>query len=255
MKSSYYDDDSFDYPQYWEKRRYEHLSEESALRTLIKRISPKMRQNILDIGAGFGRLTHVYADKFNHCVLLDPSKKLLSEAKERLRIKNNLEFKLGFGEDIPFKDEKFHTVLMVRVFHHLRFPEKVAKEVARVLKPGGFFILEFANKANFKAKLLCLLCCKYRKEVFGLEPVNRQSQKKSNMSTIPFVNYHPLWIDRLFRKLGFEVIIKLSSSNFRSSIFKRILPPKVLLCLEEKSQFFLGKVNFGPSIFLLLKKV
>jgi len=53
MKKSFYDDPSFSYPKYWEKRRYEHLSEIIALRKLIEKIPHDKRGDLIDVGAGF----------------------------------------------------------------------------------------------------------------------------------------------------------------------------------------------------------
>lgn len=250
MVRSYYDDPSFDYLNYWQERGYEHLAEKISLKELIDLIPFSKRGFLLDLGAGFGRLTDLYAVKFKKAVLLDPSEKLLNKAKNKFKAGKNLDFKQGRGDKIPFSDQVFDLVLMIRVLHHLEAPEKVIKEISRVLKPGGFLILEFANKAHFKAKICSLFDFKQRKRVFSLEPVNFQTKKE----TIPFFNYHPFWIENLVKEFDFELIKKLSCSNFRHSGIKKGIPARWLLLLEKKLQFWLGKINFGPSIFLLLRK-
>ena len=59
--------DSFDYPSYWEGREYEHNSELIALRRLISLI-PKI-DTLLEIGAGFGRLTPEYLYRAKRIIL------------------------------------------------------------------------------------------------------------------------------------------------------------------------------------------
>ena len=44
---------------------------------------------------------------------------------------------LGVGEVLPFKDETFDAVISVAVLEHVRQPWLAAKEIIRVLKPGG----------------------------------------------------------------------------------------------------------------------
>jgi SAM-dependent methyltransferase len=44
------------------------------------------------------------------------------------------------GHRLPFADESFSLVVSVAVFEHLYDPFAAAREVARVLKPGGIFL-------------------------------------------------------------------------------------------------------------------
>lgn len=44
---------------------------------------------------------------------------------------------LGVGECLPFKDNSFDAVFSLNVLEHVRDPFECAKEIARVLKPGG----------------------------------------------------------------------------------------------------------------------
>jgi Methyltransferase domain len=44
---------------------------------------------------------------------------------------------LGVGEELPFRDETFDGVFSFSVLEHVRDPFRCAREVVRVLKPGG----------------------------------------------------------------------------------------------------------------------
>jgi SAM-dependent methyltransferase len=44
---------------------------------------------------------------------------------------------LGVAEELPFRDNSFDGVLCMNVLEHVRDPFKAAREIARVLKPGG----------------------------------------------------------------------------------------------------------------------
>jgi SAM-dependent methyltransferase len=44
---------------------------------------------------------------------------------------------LGVGEKLPFKDDTFDAVISIAVLEHVRDPFICAREISRVLKPGG----------------------------------------------------------------------------------------------------------------------
>lgn len=46
------------------------------------------------------------------------------------------------GHDLPFKDDSIDAVVTTAVLEHVLYPEKVAAEIARVIKPGGLLYSE-----------------------------------------------------------------------------------------------------------------
>ncbi|AFQ48278.1 class I SAM-dependent methyltransferase [Burkholderia cepacia] len=58
----------------------------------------------------------------------------------RTRIRTDGEFHSYDGVHIPFPDESFDVVFSHQVFEHVRYPERVLREIVRSLKPGGLFI-------------------------------------------------------------------------------------------------------------------
>jgi len=246
--------DSYNYAQFWEKRNYEDQAEKIALKKLFQKIPSSKRNLIIDIGGGFGRLGEIYAPEFKKCFLVDPSEKLLNLAKKKLKNFKNIEFKKGSGEKLPFKENSFDVALIIRVIHHFQNPEKFFKETSRILKPQGFLILEFANKIHF---LACLRAwsrgnLKFTKQ---LESIDQRSPKSIATETIPFLNHHPKFVINLLNKNGFEVISILSVSNFRHHFLKKVIPLPMLLFLESKIQKIAASFYFGPSIFILAKKI
>jgi SAM-dependent methyltransferase len=47
---------------------------------------------------------------------------------------------LGVGEDLPFKDGSFSAAISIAVLEHVKDPFRCAKEIVRILKPGGLLI-------------------------------------------------------------------------------------------------------------------
>ena len=245
--------DTYDYPSYWEKRDYEHESEIIALKALLLKINKV--DSILDIGAGYGRLTQTYLHRAKKIILTDPSSKLLSLAKDRFKDIKKIKYIQSKAETIKgkVKSKSIDLVLMIRVLHHLNNPEEVFRIINKLIKPGGYFILEFANKSHGKAVI---------KEMFkgnltfllDIFPKDMRSIKSKNKNTIHFVNYHPDSVIKMLEDNGFKIIDKRSVSNIRSTRMKKTMSLKSLLKIEEFVQKPLSYINFGPSIFLLLRK-
>jgi len=220
------------------------------LRKLFQLIPQKKKKNILDIGAGFGRHTPLYAPFFKKAILLEPSSKLLQEAQKSLKNFSHLAFKRGTAQKLPYPKQSIDTILIIRVAHHFNNPSPTLQEISRVLTPNGTLILEFANKIHFKAKIKALISgdLKFLKD---LSPVDQRSRKNIKEGSILFLNHHPKAIEKNLRENNLKIIKKLSVSNFRSPILKKVLPLNWLLFLEKITQPLLAPLNFGPSIFIL----
>jgi ubiquinone/menaquinone biosynthesis C-methylase UbiE len=247
QKKPLYDSPDYDYQDYWQKRKYENKADRLAVKKLLKLIPKKGR--IIDIGAGFGRLTPTYGSCFKECVLVDPSRKMLQKAKKKIRRKN-VRFIRAKAEKLPFKARFFDAALMVRTLHHLKNPSRAIQEITRVLKPNGYLILEFPNKVHLKSIL---------KNILGRKIgyfISHLPQDISTHKEVPFRNYHPSHIKSLLLANGFRIVKILSVSNFRHLIFKKLIPLPLLLSLESSFSVLISHFlpSFGPSIFILAQK-
>jgi len=88
----------------------------------------------LDLGTGSGR----FGEGAGVEVGLDPAADLLRIAARRLP-----SVVLGVGEALPFRDASVGSVLSVTVFEFLADPAGTTREIRRVLRPGGRFVLGF----------------------------------------------------------------------------------------------------------------
>ncbi|MEV0947246.1 methyltransferase domain-containing protein [Rhodococcus sp. NPDC049939] len=95
----------------------------------------------LDIGSGTGSETQVLAEAVTasgHAIGLDPNPGLVTLAGERAgKANSTARFIVGDIYSLPFPDESLDIVRCETVFQHLYHPNSAAKEVARVMKPGG----------------------------------------------------------------------------------------------------------------------
>ena len=76
---------------------------------------------------------------------MDPSERMLAEAREKASGYSNGEFQQGEEPflSIPYPDESFDVVMSTYSYHHIphRHKPDSAIEMVRVLKPGGTWIL------------------------------------------------------------------------------------------------------------------
>lgn len=100
---------------------------------------------LLDIGAGTGRfLSFARSARPDwNAVALDLSEPYLKRAKKTLRSHKGIEFVAAPAEAMPLPDASVDAAVSIYVFHELppKIRTAVAKEIARVLKPGGTFVL------------------------------------------------------------------------------------------------------------------
>jgi SAM-dependent methyltransferase len=246
-KADQYDDPKYNYQDYWTGRDYEHAAEEMAIKRLLK---GQHFQHAVDVGGGYGRLSRYLTNFADKVTLAEPSQQQLDIAKIYLKHDPNVDQKLLQASDLKMKDGAADLVLVVRVLHHLPDPAPELDEIARVLKPDGIFILEFANDAHFLNRVRYGV----RGKKVPIKPVDIRSKDNKKDDVIPFVNHHPKTILKILLDSGFELESVLSGSNLRSPTLKRVLGKKPMLAAEKVLQPLLAPLYFGPSIWLRLKK-
>lgn len=239
------DYNGYDYKKiFWEDadRKYEDAADRMAIRRLL----PRQMDNFVDIAGGYGRLANEYLPRAKVATLFDYSKTELAQAKEIYG--DQLKTKAGDIYSLPFKDNSFDALLMVRATHHFKDMQKVANELYRVLKPGGVAVIEVANKRTLP-RMFRYWTGKTNQNPFSLEPIHLKE-----IDADGFYNYHPKYIEAIFRNSGFQISEVLSVSNFRSARLKAIFGNKFLINLESGAQKLLAPVRFAPSIYYKLVK-
>jgi SAM-dependent methyltransferase len=95
-------------------------------------LSPDAR-DVLDLGAGTGKLTIRLVERGLDVVAVDPIPEMLELLSASLPDTPAL---LGTAEEIPLPDNSVDSVLVAQAWHWFD-TERAVKEVARVLRPGG----------------------------------------------------------------------------------------------------------------------
>ncbi len=90
-------------------------------------------RDVLDLGAGTGKLTTRLVERGLSVIAVDPIAEMLEVLRSALPDTPAL---LGTAEHIPLPDNAVDAVLVAQAWHWFD-PERAVAEVARVLRPGG----------------------------------------------------------------------------------------------------------------------
>ncbi|MFL6113094.1 MAG: class I SAM-dependent methyltransferase [Catenulispora sp.] len=242
-----YDDPALDYRDYWLRRDYEDQSERLAIRRLL---AGRSFAHALEIGGGYGRLSALLAEHADLVTLTDASRRQLRFAAEHLAGYSRVEYRVMDAEALDVDAASVDLVVIIRVLHHLPDPSRVFAEVGRVLAPGGVALIEVANQAHAMNRLR--YCLRGRR--VPRDPVDLRSAANRERGSIPFVNHHPAAVAEGLKQVGLTVERRLSVSNLRSSVVKKVVPARIMVGVERRLQGLLGPVAFGPSLMLLARK-
>jgi ubiquinone/menaquinone biosynthesis C-methylase UbiE len=106
---------------------------------------------VLDAGGGTGRVASAIREQAGEVVIADPSLGMLRQAD-----RTQLGLACSNSESLPFPSDSFERVIMVDALHHVIDQRHTAREMYRVLKPGGRIVIEEPDIRTFGVKLIAL---------------------------------------------------------------------------------------------------
>ncbi len=216
-------------------REYEDQVEAVA----IKRLMPKRGSRLLEVGAGAGRNTMRYMG-FDQIVLLDYSRSQLEQAQARLGVSERFIYVAADIYRLPFDSAVFDAATMIRTLHHLAEPRDALRNIRYSLVQSAAFVLEYANKQNFKA----ILRWATRQQEWN--PFRRETIEFAELN----FDFHPVMIDKWLSEIGFCIRRKLTVSHFRAGFLKRTIPLRMLVGLDSVLQWTGNWWQLSPSVFV-----
>jgi demethylmenaquinone methyltransferase/2-methoxy-6-polyprenyl-1,4-benzoquinol methylase len=110
---------------------------------VLKVVKPESGQTILDLAAGTGSSSVVFAKEGVKVIASDFSEGMLAVGRKR---HPELEFVYADATKLPFKDATFDAVTISFGLRNVNEPKTALKEMLRVLKPGGKVVIcEFSQ--------------------------------------------------------------------------------------------------------------
>ena len=237
-----------------------HSSELTRLERKVLDIVDRMpRGRVLELAPGSGALAAAMAGLGHRVEALDIHPELIDSSAGILCIRGNLD------KPLPFKDESYDLVVCCEGIEHLEFQYGFARELARVLRPGGKLVLTTPNIVNAASRLRFLLTGFYALAI-------RPSSEFKRDRTIEHIYPLAFWQLRHILHTSGLLIERITTDHIRkSSIFLCWLYPFSYLftrraaCKEKEprqrranleilSQLHSGALFFGRTQIIVAHK-
>ena len=120
-------------------------------RLILENIKEGTPQYILDIGCGKGddlrKVSFINGEKRVYGI--DISFESLKIASRKIEPARNFKILQARAETLPFKEDSFDIVISSEVIEHLNEPEKLIREIRRLLKRRGVFIVTTPSRFTY----------------------------------------------------------------------------------------------------------
>ncbi|MFT6078272.1 MAG: SAM-dependent methyltransferase [Planctomycetota bacterium] len=93
---------------------------------------------VVDLGCGTGFLAAWLAERSDQVIGVDHSERMLAEASANVP---GAQFRQGELDALPLEAEEVHAAFANLVWHHLPDHDAAAREVHRILRPGGYVVV------------------------------------------------------------------------------------------------------------------
>jgi len=113
------------------------------LALMVEATQPTAAMSVLDVGTAAGHTAFAFASHVHEVVGTDVSAGMLTEATRQAAARSltNVRFEAADLAALPFPDAAFDIVTCRFVVHHLPALAPMLRDIARVLKPGGQFVV------------------------------------------------------------------------------------------------------------------
>jgi len=135
------------YDEGWRKELRAGKEERGNLQTNLEFLALtdllKPSDRILEIGCGIGSVVYELSGKGHDVTGIDISGEAIEYGRKKYGV---IRLEVQAAETLPYDDESFDAVLSFDLFEHIAGIDRHISEVARVLRPGGYYLFQTPNK-------------------------------------------------------------------------------------------------------------
>ena len=213
---------------------------------MMRRYAPLEGRRVLDVGCGMGMYTSAFLRYTPYVFGVEIEADRVLEARTRTR-----GIARAVGETLPFVDNTFDVVFSHEVLEHVADDRLCAREMVRVVRPGGQIVIFVPNRAYFFETHGIYWRGVYH---FGNKPLVNWLPDALRNRLAPHVRaYTGRDLRRLFADLPVRVVVHTQIYPGYDNIVARI--PRVGRFLQQMT-YALEKTPlrfFGLSHFLVLE--
>ena len=139
--------------RHWDARTYDRVADPQTAwgRVVLDRLALTGDERVLDAGCGSGRVTELLAERLprGRVVALDASASMIDATRERLaRFGDRIEFVVAdLGQPLPVA-EPVDAILSTATFHWVPDHDALFRNLAAVLRPGGWLVAQCGGVGN-----------------------------------------------------------------------------------------------------------
>lgn len=137
------------YDEGWRKALMRGKEEHGNLQTNLEFLAEanllKPGDRILEIGCGIGSIVSALTEQGYDITGTDISSEAIAHGLEKY---GDIKLQVQVAEALPYESESFDIVLSFDLFEHIAQADRHISEVCRVLRPGGYYLLETPNKLS-----------------------------------------------------------------------------------------------------------
>jgi len=116
-------------------------AEEAGLRDMRREVLAGARGRVMELGAGTGLNLELYPQDVTDLTLVEPDPHMVKQLRNRVAdLGSAAQVVEAPGEQLPFEDESFDTVIVTLVLCTVPDQTATLAEIERVLKPDGQFL-------------------------------------------------------------------------------------------------------------------